>query len=88
MIDCVYANAYFEYFIFSQPECQIMDYVTQQYKLFPHLAAFFAFNLSAAWVWEMYNNVTAELDQGELERLPEVITRLNRKLLLKTLELL
>lgn len=49
-----------------------MDYVTQQYKLFPHLAACFAIGMSAEWIWEMYNNVTAELDQGELERLPEV----------------
>lgn len=49
-----------------------MDYVTQQYKLFPNLAACYALRLSADWIWEMYNNVTAELDQGELERLPEV----------------
>lgn len=50
-----------------------MDFVTQQYKLFPHLAACFSFVLSADWIWEMYNNVSAELQQGELERLPEVI---------------
>lgn len=56
----------------SEPESQIMDYVTQQYKLFPNLAACFAFRMCADWIWEMYNNVTAELDQGELERLPEV----------------
>lgn len=57
----------------SEPEAQIMDYVTQQYKLFPNLAACFAFRMSADWIWEMYNNVTSELDQGELERLPEVL---------------
>lgn len=57
---------------FSEPEPQIMDYVTQQYKLFPNLAACYAFRISADWIWDMYNNVSAELDQGELERLPEV----------------
>ncbi|KYQ53952.1 putative peroxisomal acyl-coenzyme A oxidase 1 [Trachymyrmex zeteki] len=56
----------------DEPESQIMDYVTQQYKLFPNLAACFAFRMCADWIWEMYNNVTAELDQGELERLPEL----------------
>ncbi|XP_074109403.1 acyl-coenzyme A oxidase 1 [Cotesia typhae] len=53
-------------------ECQIIDFVTQQYKLFPHLASCFSFMLSADWIWEMYNNVSAELHQGELERLPEL----------------
>ncbi|EFN76281.1 probable peroxisomal acyl-coenzyme A oxidase 1 [Harpegnathos saltator] len=56
----------------DEPEQQIMDYVTQQYKLFPNLAACYAFRISADWIWDMYNNVTAELDQGELERLPEL----------------
>ncbi|XP_043284897.1 probable peroxisomal acyl-coenzyme A oxidase 1 [Venturia canescens] len=54
------------------PECQIMDFVTQQYKLFPNIAACYAFLMSADWIWEMYNNVTAELDKGSLERLPEL----------------
>ncbi|KAK0180414.1 hypothetical protein PV327_006058 [Microctonus hyperodae] len=56
----------------NKPECQIMDFVTQQYKMFPNLAACYSFTLSANWVWEMYNNVSAELHQGELERLPEL----------------
>ncbi|CAL1679780.1 unnamed protein product [Lasius platythorax] len=56
----------------DESETQIIDYVTQQYKLFPNLAACFAFRMCAEWIWEMYNNVTAELDQGELERLPEL----------------
>lgn len=56
----------------EEQEAQIMNYVTQQYKLFPNLAACFAFRMSADWIWTMYNNVTAELDQGEMERLPEL----------------
>lgn len=49
-----------------------MDYVTQQYKLFPCIATCFAMRFSAGWLWEMYNNVTSELEAGDLERLPEV----------------
>ncbi|XP_051159281.1 probable peroxisomal acyl-coenzyme A oxidase 1 isoform X1 [Leptopilina boulardi] len=54
------------------PETQIIDYVTQQYKLFPSLATCFALLMAADYIWELYNNVNAELDQGELERLPEL----------------
>ncbi|KAK2584941.1 hypothetical protein KPH14_002534 [Odynerus spinipes] len=56
----------------DEPESQIMDYMTQQYKLFPMLATYFAFTAAADWIWDMYNNVTAELHHGELERLPEL----------------
>lgn len=56
----------------DEPESQIIDYMTQQYKLFPNLAMYFAITTAANWIWNMYNNVTAELHQGELERLPEL----------------
>lgn len=57
---------------FRGPETQIIDYITQQYKLFPSLATCFALSMASGSIWELYNNVNAELDQGELERLPEV----------------
>lgn len=56
----------------NQPEPQVIDHVTQQYKLFPNIAKCFVFKLTADYIWEMYNQVTSELDQGHLERLPEV----------------
>ncbi|XP_076175470.1 acyl-coenzyme A oxidase 1 [Ptiloglossa arizonensis] len=56
----------------DEPEAQIINYVTQQYKIFPNLSACLAFRLAADWIWNMYNNVTAELDQGELDSLPEL----------------
>lgn len=59
-------------FISRQAECQIMDFVTQQYKLFHNIAACYAFLLSSEWIWEMFNNVNAELNRGSSERLPEV----------------
>ena len=46
--------------------------MTQQYKLFPNLATSFALRFNAIWLWNMYNSVTAELEEGDLDRLPEV----------------
>ncbi|XP_047985323.1 probable peroxisomal acyl-coenzyme A oxidase 1 [Leguminivora glycinivorella] len=56
----------------DEPEPQILDYVTQQHKLAIGIATVHALRLSAAWIWNMYNNVTAELDAGDMERLPEL----------------
>uniref|UniRef100_A0A1B6C2C4 Acyl-coenzyme A oxidase n=1 Tax=Clastoptera arizonana TaxID=38151 RepID=A0A1B6C2C4_9HEMI len=56
----------------GEPEPQILDYRTQQYKLFPNIASSIAMTFSANWLWNMYNNVTSELEQGDLERLPEL----------------
>ncbi|XP_053999153.1 probable peroxisomal acyl-coenzyme A oxidase 1 [Hylaeus anthracinus] len=56
----------------DEPEVQIINYVTQQYKIFPHIAACIAFRLAASWIWNMYNTVVAELDHGDLDKLPEL----------------
>ncbi|XP_031842870.1 acyl-coenzyme A oxidase 1 isoform X2 [Nomia melanderi] len=56
----------------EEPEAQIINYITQQYKIFPNLAACLAFRSAADWIWNMYNIVTGELDQGDLESLPEL----------------
>lgn len=56
----------------EKPEVQILDYVTQQYKIFPHLATCFAFKITANWIWDMYNVINVEMDHGELDRLPEL----------------
>nr|XP_018909347.1 PREDICTED: probable peroxisomal acyl-coenzyme A oxidase 1 [Bemisia tabaci] len=53
-------------------ETQILEYRTQQHKLFPPMAMCFAMRCSADWLWDIYNSVTAELDRGDLERLPEL----------------
>lgn len=57
----------------NKPEPQVIDHITQQYKIFPNIAKVFVIKLTAESIWEMYNQVTSELDQGNLERLPEVI---------------
>ncbi|XP_049873454.1 probable peroxisomal acyl-coenzyme A oxidase 1 [Pectinophora gossypiella] len=56
----------------NEPEPQILDYVTQQHKLFIGIASVHAFRLGAEWIWNMYNNVTAELEAGDMDRLPEL----------------
>uniref|UniRef100_A0A1B6GE28 Acyl-coenzyme A oxidase n=1 Tax=Cuerna arida TaxID=1464854 RepID=A0A1B6GE28_9HEMI len=56
----------------GEKEPQIIDYRTQQYKLFPSIATSLAMLFSANWLWDMYNNVNSELEQGDLERLPEL----------------
>lgn len=59
------------YFI-SAGEPQIIDYQTQQYKIFPAIAISLAYKFAASWLWDVYNDVTSQLEQGVLERLPEV----------------
>lgn len=56
----------------TQEEPQVIDHITQQYKLFPQIAKVFVIKLAADYIWDMYNQVTSELDRGDLERLPEV----------------
>ncbi|KAL0267839.1 UNVERIFIED_CONTAM: hypothetical protein PYX00_009994 [Menopon gallinae] len=56
----------------GEPEPQIMDYKMQQYKLFPNIATVYCFRMVANWLWALYNNVTAELEGGTLDRLPEL----------------
>lgn len=56
----------------NQPEPQIIDHITQQNKLFPCIARSVMFKLAADYIWQLYNQVTGELDRGDLERLPEL----------------
>ncbi|XP_045456830.1 probable peroxisomal acyl-coenzyme A oxidase 1 [Melitaea cinxia] len=56
----------------DEPEPQILDYLTQQHKLLVGIASVHAFRINANWLWNMYNNVTAELETGDMERLPEL----------------
>jgi hypothetical protein len=57
---------------FRDPEPQILDYRTQQYKIFPYLAVSFAVRFAGMQLWNMYTDVVSELAEGNLERLPEV----------------
>jgi len=56
----------------TEREPQVIDHVTQQYKVYPNIARVLVIKLAADYIWDMYNQVTSELDQGNLERLPEM----------------
>jgi len=53
-------------------ESQILDYQTQQYKIFPAIATSLAYKFAASWLWNVYNDVTSQLEQGDLDKLPEL----------------
>ncbi|XP_055840090.1 probable peroxisomal acyl-coenzyme A oxidase 1 [Episyrphus balteatus] len=56
----------------KDPEHQILDHVTQQLKLFPEISKGIAFKLGANYLYEMYNQVTKEINEGKFDRLAEV----------------
>ncbi|XP_053611180.1 probable peroxisomal acyl-coenzyme A oxidase 1 [Plodia interpunctella] len=56
----------------DEPEPQILDYVTQQHKLFIALASSHAFGTVARWFWSMFDNVNKELAAGKLDNLAEL----------------
>jgi acyl-CoA oxidase len=58
--------------LISQPETQVLDYQTQQYKLFPLLASAYAMKFASHYMLKMYSEVIGEISEGNLDSLPEV----------------
>lgn len=58
----------------SEPEPQILDYQTQQYKLFPLLAMAYAFTFVGQYMKQTYHRITGDINQGDFSELPEVLT--------------
>ncbi|CAG9117949.1 unnamed protein product [Plutella xylostella] len=56
----------------QEPEVQILDYMTQQHKLFIGISAAHALRISANRLWDTLNEVSDQIEQGNLERLPEL----------------
>ncbi|KAG7175001.1 Peroxisomal acyl-coenzyme A oxidase 1-like 3, partial [Homarus americanus] len=54
------------------PEPQILDYQTQQYKLLPQIATIFGIHFATKDVWDTYNEVTGNIQVGNLDLLPEL----------------
>ncbi|OXB81125.1 UNVERIFIED_CONTAM: hypothetical protein H355_005055 [Colinus virginianus] len=54
------------------PEPQILDYQTQQYKLFPLLATAFAFHFVGAYIKDTYHRISGDIHEGDLSELPEL----------------
>ncbi|KAM3921194.1 peroxisomal acyl-coenzyme A oxidase 1 isoform 1-T1 [Leptodactylus fuscus] len=56
----------------GEPEPQILDFQTQQYKLFPLLATAYAFQFVGSYMSETYHRITGDIQQGNLNELPEL----------------
>ncbi|XP_059218836.1 probable peroxisomal acyl-coenzyme A oxidase 1 isoform X1 [Stomoxys calcitrans] len=56
----------------GQPEIQVLDFLTQQQKLFPQIAKGIFYRMAADYVWDMYRVVNKELDVGNKRNLPEL----------------
>ncbi|XP_069785101.1 peroxisomal acyl-coenzyme A oxidase 1 isoform X4 [Narcine bancroftii] len=54
------------------PEPQILDYQTQQYKLFPLLATAYAFCFVGNFMRDMYHRITGDMNDGDYSQLPEL----------------
>uniref|UniRef100_A0A7N6FBR4 Acyl-coenzyme A oxidase n=1 Tax=Anabas testudineus TaxID=64144 RepID=A0A7N6FBR4_ANATE len=56
----------------GEPEPQILDYQTQQYKLFPLLAMSYAFAFVGQYMKQTYHRITGDINQGDFSELPEL----------------
>lgn len=54
------------------PEPQILDYQTQQFKLFPLLATAYAFRFVGNFMRDMYHRITGDMNDGDYSQLPEL----------------
>lgn len=53
-------------------EVQVLDFQTQQGKLFPQIAAAYALIIAGHNMMSFYLKVTTQIDKGALEELPQV----------------
>ncbi|XP_022068759.1 peroxisomal acyl-coenzyme A oxidase 1 isoform X1 [Acanthochromis polyacanthus] len=56
----------------GEPEPQILDYQTQQYKLFPLLAMAYAFKFVGQYMKQTYLRISEDINHGNFSELPEL----------------
>ncbi|CAH0592211.1 unnamed protein product [Chrysodeixis includens] len=56
----------------NEPEPQILDYVTQQHKLFIGVATSHAYRVTGHWLWNSYSKVIKDVSKGNMDQLPEL----------------
>ncbi|XP_064597795.1 peroxisomal acyl-coenzyme A oxidase 1-like [Liolophura sinensis] len=56
----------------QEREPQVLDFQTQQSKLFPHLAKAYAFHLVATEMISLYTRISEDVAKGDLENLPKL----------------
>lgn len=66
------------------PEPQILDYQTQQYKLFPLLATAYAFTYVGQYMKDTYQRISGDITAGDFSELPEVFTLQGLHMVLRT----
>ncbi len=59
-------------YIHRTKEIQVIDYQTQQFKLFPLIATAYALLKAGQYMMRMFIQCRAEISEGNLESLPEV----------------
>ncbi|ETE63784.1 Peroxisomal acyl-coenzyme A oxidase 2 [Ophiophagus hannah] len=57
----------------GDPEAKILDYQTQQQKLFPQLATAYAFHFICNYLQEIFHRCYNQTQEGKFDLLPEVI---------------
>ncbi|CAH0592213.1 unnamed protein product [Chrysodeixis includens] len=53
-------------------ELQVLDYSTQQHKLFICIATAHALQLNSTWLWKTFSDTLAAIKQGNVDTLPEL----------------
>ncbi|XP_041789768.1 peroxisomal acyl-coenzyme A oxidase 1 isoform X1 [Chelmon rostratus] len=56
----------------GEAEPQILDYQTQQYKLFPLLATAYAFTFVGQYMKQTYHRISGDINEGDFSELPEL----------------
>ncbi|KAL0901877.1 hypothetical protein ABMA27_007032 [Loxostege sticticalis] len=56
----------------DQPEPQVLDYLTQQHKLFICISTAHAMKLTSTWLWNTFTGVLADMRDGNTDTLPEL----------------
>ncbi|TKS68816.1 Peroxisomal acyl-coenzyme A oxidase 1 [Collichthys lucidus] len=56
----------------GEPEPQILDYQTQQYKLIPLLATAYAFTFVGQYMKETYQRISGDINEGDFSEMPEL----------------
>ena len=56
----------------KESEIQVLDYMTQQHRLFPLLATAYAYRFLGVWMDQLYSDVMERLERKDFSTLPEV----------------
>ncbi|XP_075166655.1 acyl-coenzyme A oxidase 1-like [Haematobia irritans] len=56
----------------NEPERQILDYATQQLKLFPEIANCVAYKFTAHKIWQLFDQTSKDITHGEYGCIPEM----------------